>query len=102
MYTNLSETPASFNCVLSQIQLTIGILTPLETYPNSPFPTLVNDQWLAKLAENASIASIWLRDIQFYNPNFCDVLQMLGLFTGDRPVEYPAFGVDLKSHGELY
>ncbi|MCH1918737.1 TIGR03571 family LLM class oxidoreductase [Shewanella sp. A3A] len=152
MYANLSEAPASFRRVFTPGQLSIGILTPLEAYPESPFPTLADHQRIAKLTEDAGIASIWLRDVPFYDPNFGDAAQMLdplvyagflaaatkeitlgtagivlplrepisvakqtasldllsnqrfvlGLSTGDRPVEYPAFGVDFESRGELY
>ncbi|KFZ37257.1 luciferase [Shewanella mangrovi] len=152
MYDNLSDAPLSFSRVFSPERLSIGLLTPLEAYPNSPFPTLAEHVRMAKLAEEAGIASIWLRDVPFYDPNFGDAAQMLdplvyagflaaatteialgtagivlplrepisvakqaasldllsnqrfvlGLSTGDRPVEYPAFGVDFEARGELY
>lgn len=152
MYAKLDEAPRSFTRVFSSERLTIGLLTPLEAYPDSPFPTLVEHQHLAQQAEEAGIASIWLRDVPFYDPNFGDAAQMLdpmvyagflaavtkeitlgtagivlplrepiavakqaasldllshqrfvlGLSTGDRPVEYPAFGVDYDARGELY
>lgn len=142
----------SFNQVFSEDKLTIGLLTPLEGYPSSPFPTLKDHQNIARQAEQAGFASIWLRDVPFYDPNFGDAAQMLdpfvyagylaaatesitlgtagivlplrdpisvakqavsvdhltggrfvlGLSTGDRPVEYPAFGVDFDQRGELY
>ncbi|MBM6551839.1 LLM class oxidoreductase [Marinomonas ostreistagni] len=147
-----SEMPASFTRVFAEDQLTIGLLTPLEAYPNSPFPTLKQHQRMAQLTEQAGFASIWLRDVPFYDPNFGDAAQMLdpfvyagymaavtesitlgtagivlplrdpihvakqaasvdhltdgrfvlGLSTGDRPVEYPAFGVDFNERAERY
>ncbi|SBS30591.1 Alkanal monooxygenase alpha chain [Marinomonas aquimarina] len=147
-----SEMPASFSRVFAEGQLTIGLLTPLEAYPNSPFPTLKDHQRMAKLTEQAGFASIWLRDVPFYDPNFGDAAQMLdpfvyagfmaaatesitlgtagivlplrdpihvakqaasvdhltngrfvlGLSTGDRPVEYPAFGVDYNERADRY
>ncbi len=107
---------------------------------------------MAKRTEEAGFASIWLRDVPFYDPNFGDAAQMLdpfvyagymaavtdkialgtagivtplrepisiakqsatadmlsggrfilGLSTGDRPVEYPTFGVDFNTRGERY
>ncbi|MGP8308455.1 LLM class oxidoreductase [Vibrio sp. YIC-376] len=142
----------SFTRVFSEDKITIGLLTPLEGYPSSPFPTLADHQHTAQLAEQAGFASIWLRDVPFYDPNFGDAAQMLdpfvyagymtaatksitlgtagivlplrdpisvakqsasldyltggrfvlGLSTGDRPVEYPAFGVDFDQRADLY
>ena len=152
MYRSYNEAPASFTRVFSPNQLTVGLITPLEAYPDSPFPTLKDHQEMAQLAEKAGFASIWLRDVPFYDLNFGDAAQMLdpfvyvgflaavtkevtlgttgvvlplrepisvaklavsvdqltqgrfilGLSTGDRPVEYPAFKVDFEARGELY
>lgn len=138
--------------VFSPGKLSVGLLTPIEAYPDSPFPTLEDHQMMAKLTEDAGFASIWLRDVPFYDPNFGDAAQMLdpfvyagflaastsnislgtagivtplrepvslakqavtadvltggrfmlGLSTGDRPVEYPAFGVDFETRGARY
>jgi luciferase-type oxidoreductase len=132
--------------------LSIGLIAPLEEYPNSPFPTLKDHARLAQLVDQAGFASIWLRDVPFYDPSFGDAGQMLdpfvyagflaavtsriaigttgivlplrepisvakqaasvdlltggrfilGLATGDRPIEYPAFGVDFNSRAERY
>lgn len=144
--------PASFRRVFSDKTLSIGLLTPLEAYPGSPFPTLKDHQRIAQQAEQAGFASIWTRDVPFYDPNFGDAAQIvdpfvyagylsavtseitlgtagivlplrdpisvakqsasvdlltggrfiLGLSTGDRPVEYPAFGVDFDKRASLY
>ncbi|MYM63842.1 LLM class oxidoreductase [Pseudomaricurvus sp. HS19] len=146
------QTPQSFSRVFSPNQLTIGLITPLEAYPNSPFPTLQDHRRMAQLAEQAGFASIWLRDVPFFDPNFGDAAQMLdpfvyagylaaatstitlgttgivlplrepisvakqavsadhltdgrfvlGLSTGDRPVEYPAFNIEFEDRGERY
>lgn len=133
-------------------KLSIGLLTPLEAYPDSPFPTLHEHQQMARHTEEAGFASIWLRDVPFYDPAFGDAAQMLdpfvyagylaastkritlgtaglvtplrdpihtakqsastdvltqgrfilGLSTGDRATEYPAFGIDFDSRGARY
>lgn len=70
----------SWRRVFSPGKLTIGLLTPLEAYPDSPFPTLQAHQQLAKQTEEAGFASIWLRDVPFYDPNFGDAAQMLDPF----------------------
>ncbi|MFM2481245.1 LLM class oxidoreductase [Celerinatantimonas sp. YJH-8] len=144
--------PTSFQRVFSDNQLSIGLLTPLEAYPSSPFPSLKEHLHIAQLAEQAGFASIWVRDVPFYDPNFGDAAQILdpfvyagylsavtheitlgtagivlplrdpisvakqsasvdwltggrfvlGLSTGDRAVEYPAFGIDFDKRAELY
>lgn len=150
--SNMNNLPTSFTNVFADNKLTLGLLTPLEAYPSSPFPTLNADIATAKQAEQAGIASIWFRDVPFYDPNFGDAAQMLdpftyagfiaahtntitlgtagavlplrdpimvakqaasvdhlsngrfvlGVSTGDRPVEYPAFGVDFNARAERY
>ncbi|RKF21784.1 LLM class oxidoreductase [Altericroceibacterium spongiae] len=142
----------SFARVFTDDQLSVGLITPLEAYPDSPFPTLKDHRRIAQQAEEAGFASIWLRDVPFYDPNFGDAAQMLdpfvyagylaaatetitlgtigivlplrepvsvakqalsvdrltggrfvlGLSTGDRPVEYPAFNVDFDDRGARY
>ena len=141
-----------FERVFPDNKLTVGLITPLEAYPGSPFPTLRDHQMLAKKAEDAGFASIWVRDVPFYDPNFGDAAQMLdpfvyagylsavttdivlgttgivlplrepisvakqaasvdlltggrfilGVSTGDRPVEYPAFNVGFEDRAGRY
>lgn len=141
-----------FTRVFAKDQLSVGLITPLEAYPNSPFPTLADHSRLAQKAEAAGFASLWVRDVPFYDPNFGDAAQMLdpfvyagylaaatseitigttgivlplrepisvakqavsvdqlssgrfvlGLSTGDRPVEYPVFNVDFEDRAERY
>jgi luciferase-type oxidoreductase len=132
--------------------LTFGFIAPLESYPNSPGPTLQDHAQLARRVDEAGFSAIWLRDVPFYDPNFGDVGQILdplvyagflagvtrniaigtagivlplrdplivakqaasidqllggrfilGLATGDRPVEYPAFGLDFNNRFERF
>ncbi|MRW84068.1 TIGR03571 family LLM class oxidoreductase [Pseudoduganella sp. FT26W] len=143
---------AAFKRVFTPGHLTFGLIAPLEAYPNTPFPTLKDHERLAKMIDDAGFASMWLRDVPFYDPNFGDVGQMLdpfvyagflasvtsrisigtagivlplrdpiivakqaasvdqlsggrfilGLSTGDRPSEYPAFGADFDNREERY
>lgn len=152
MDTSAQSLPDSFTRVFADNQLTIGLLTPIEAYPSNPFPTLQKHLQIVQQAEAAGFASIWIRDVPFYDPNFGDAAQIidpfvyagylaavtreitlgtagiilpfrnpihvakqsasvdlltggrfvLGLSTGDRPVEYPAFGVDFNERAELY
>lgn len=132
--------------------LTFGFIAPLESYPDSPGPTLQDHAQLARRVDEAGFSAIWLRDVPFYDPNFGDVGQILdplvyagflagvtrniaigtagivlplrdplivakqaasidqllggrfilGLATGDRPVEYPAFGFDFNNRAERF
>jgi luciferase-type oxidoreductase len=141
-----------FARVFQPDRLTFGFIMPLEGYPDSPFPTLENHVALAVQADQAGFASLWMRDVPFYDPTFGDTGQMLdpmvylgflaahthritlgttgivlplrdplivakqaasvdqltngrlilGLSSGDRPVEYPAFGVEFENRAERY
>lgn len=143
---------APFKRVFSPGSLTFGLIAPLEAYPNTPFPTLKDHERMAKLVDDAGFASIWLRDVPFFDPNFGDAGQLLdpfvyagylasitkrisigttgivlplrdpvivakqaasvdqltggrfilGLSTGDRPSEYPAFGANFENREERY
>lgn len=145
-------THSAYSRVFQPQKLTFGFIMPLEGYPNSPFPTLQEHQRLAKLADDSGFASLWMRDVPFYDPNFGDTGQMLdpmvymgflaahtrkitlgttgivlplrdpvivakqavsvdqlsggrlllGLSSGDRAIEYPAFGADYNNRGERF
>lgn len=132
--------------------LTFGFIAPLESYPDSPGPTLVDHLEMARKVDEAGFSSIWLRDVPFYDPDFGDVGQILdplvyagylaavtrnvaigtagivlplrdplivakqatsidqllggrlimGFATGDRPVEYPAFGVEFSDRADRF
>jgi len=144
--------PDSFHRVFGETQLTVGLLTPVEAYPDTPFPSLTDHGSLVQRAEEAGFASIWLRDVPFYDPNFGDAAQVvdpfvyagylaaitrqitlgsagivlplrdpisvakqsastdlltagrfiLGVSTGDRAAEYPAFGIDFAERAERF
>jgi luciferase-type oxidoreductase len=57
--------------------LTFGFIAPLESYPDSPGPTLQDHAQLAHKVDEAGFSAIWLRDVPFYDPNFGDVGQTL-------------------------
>ncbi len=72
--------PDSFHRVFGETQLTVGLLTPVEAYPDTPFPSLTDHGSLVQRAEEAGFASIWLRDVPFYDPNFGDAAQVVDPF----------------------
>lgn len=71
---------AAFNQVFQPGRLTFGFITPLEAYPDSPFPTLKDHQRLVRMVDEAGFASLWLRDVPFYDPAFGDTGQVLDPF----------------------
>lgn len=133
-------------------RLTFGFIAPLEGYPDSPAPTMRQHAEMARLADEAGFAALWLRDVPFYDPSFGDLGQvfdpmvyagflagvtqqivigtagiilplrdplavakqatsldhltdnrfLLGLSTGDRPVEYPAFGAEFDDRAARF
>ncbi|QXI20150.1 LLM class oxidoreductase [Pseudomonas iranensis] len=153
-YRNSTATSAAsvFDKVFKPGELTFGLLTPLEGYPNSDTPTMRNHTALATLADDLGFAALWLRDVPFRDPAFGDVGQIydpmvyagwlaaatryiaigtagivlplrdplavakqalsvdqltggrfiLGLSTGDRPSEYPAFGAEFENRSERF
>jgi luciferase-type oxidoreductase len=141
---------AGFARCFSPGALTIGLILPLETHPDSVAPTMQHHLSMAQKAEALGFASLWMRDIPFYDPLYGDVGQifepltyisylgasttsialgtagivlpireplllakqvttidqlsrsrmLLGLSSGDRPSDYPLFGIDIDSRGE--
>jgi luciferase-type oxidoreductase len=133
-------------------RLTLGLISPIEAYPDGPLPTLKGHIARVRQAEEAGFAAIWLRDIPFLDLQFGDAGQvfcpftyagflaavtsrisigtagivlplrnplwvakqatsadhllggrfLLGLASGDRPEEYPAFGVEFANRAERY
>ena len=133
-------------------QLTFGLIMPLETYPNTPAPTMKDHLRMARLADESGFSALWMRDVPFYDPGYGDVGQvfeslvyiaalatvtrhialgtagivlpirepkilakqvtsidqisagrmLLGLSSGDRPADYPLFGIDFETRGERF
>jgi luciferase-type oxidoreductase len=146
------ENHPGYGRVFKPDHLTFGFIAPLESYPDSPGPTLVDHLDMARKVDEAGFSSIWLRDVPFYDPDFGDVGQILdplvyagylaavtrnvaigtagivlplrdplivakqatsidqllggrlilGFATGDRPVEYPAFGVEFNDRADRF
>jgi luciferase-type oxidoreductase len=131
--------------------LTVGAFFPLESY-QGPIPGNENQVNLAKAAEHAGLAALWVRDVPLLDPSFGDGGQLydpwvwlahigahtssislatgsvilplrhpidlakaaasvdlvtgqrlvLGVATGDRPIEFPAFGRGRDERGTLF
>ncbi|MGV9292088.1 LLM class flavin-dependent oxidoreductase [Streptomyces sp. NPDC003719] len=84
-------------------------------------PSLAGHIERTQQAERAGFASVWVRDVPMLDPSFEDAGQVfdpweaaasvdqlsggrlpLGVATGDRPVEFPAFGQDLGDRAEKF
>ncbi len=60
--------------------LSLGLVTPVESYLFEDLPSLERHFERAQLAENLGFSALWLRDIPFHVPSFGDVGQMLDPF----------------------
>lgn len=146
---NLTDHPGFARC-FSPGALTVGLILPLEPHPFRVAPTMRDHLAMAKMAEALGFASLWMRDIPFYDPDYGDVGQifepltyiaylaasttsialgtagivlplreplnlakqvttldqlsggrmLLGISSGDRPSDYPLFGVEMETRGE--
>jgi luciferase-type oxidoreductase len=132
--------------------MSVGLIMPLESHPGRPAPTMVDHLEMARRADELGFATLWLRDVPFYDPRYGDVAQvfepmvymahlaavtrsiglgtagvvlpirepkilakqatsidqlsggrlMLGLSSGDRPSDYPLFGIPYEERGERF
>ncbi len=71
----------AYNATFKVNHLSIGLVVPIETYSNSPIPTMNKQLEIINLAEELGFSTIWLRDIPFNVPSFGDVGQMFDPFT---------------------
>ena len=86
-----------YNSVFRPNRLSLGLVVPIETYAQSPVPTLTRHLERIQLAEELGFSAIWLRDVPFNVPSFGDAGQTydpfvyLGLLAGQT--ERIALGV---------
>lgn len=150
---NKFESHQGYSNMFKENQLSLGLFFPLESYKGSiPEMDLEKQMNLAKMAEEARFASLFVRDVPLYDPNFGDVGQIydpwvflgylaahtkeialgtgsivttlrhplhvakaaasvdrmsgkrlvLGVATGDRPIEFSAFAVDREERSQLF
>lgn len=58
-------------------RLTVGLILPLETHPDGPFPRMADHLAMAARAECHGFSALWLRDVPFYDPRYGDAAQIL-------------------------
>jgi len=114
-----------YNSVFRPGRLSLGLVVPVESYPEGPVPTMDRHVERVRLAEELGYAAVWLRDVPFNVPSFGDAGQLydpfvyMGLLAGqtDRialgaasivlPLRHPAHvakaaaSVDALSGGRL-
>ena len=65
-----------YNNTFHPNRLTLGLVVPLESYPNSPVPTMIRHIERVQLVEQLGFAAIWLRDVPFNVPTFQTLPQL--------------------------
>ncbi len=80
----ITEQPA-YSRLFAPGKLTVGLILPLETHPNSPAPTMRDHVSMAQKAENLGFAALWMRDVPFYDPRYGDMGQIFD------PIPYIGF-----------
>jgi len=64
---NLTTRHAGFARVFQPGRLTFGFIAPLEGYPDRPAPTMRDHLAMARKADDAGFAAVWLRDVPFFD-----------------------------------
>jgi luciferase-type oxidoreductase len=57
-------------------RLTVGLIMPLETHPDTPAPTMRNHIQMAQRADEFGIGALWMRDVPFFDPSYGDTGQV--------------------------
>lgn len=74
------EINPGYNRVFRPNRLSIGLITPLETYASGPVPSMARHLERARLAEKSGFSALWLRDVPFSVPSFGDAGQVFDPF----------------------
>ncbi|MEM9394662.1 MAG: LLM class oxidoreductase [Pseudomonadota bacterium] len=79
-HTQFPRLNRAYNRAFQPERLSLGLVVPLEAYPNSPAPTMDRHIERAELADRLGFAALWLRDVPFNVPSFGDTGQMFDPF----------------------
>ena len=69
-----------YDSVFQANRLSLGLVVPLETYDQSPVPTMTRQLERIQLAEELGFSAVWLRDVPFNVPSFGDAGQLYDPF----------------------
>lgn len=78
--TAFAELNRAYNSVFTPGHLSLGLVVPVEAYPNGPVPSMQSHIERVQLAERLGFASVWLRDVPFNVPSFGDAGQLYDPF----------------------
>lgn len=70
----------AYGDVFKPNQMTLGLVVPIEAYPNSAVPAMDRHIARAQLAEDLGFSALWLRDVPFNVPSFGDAGQIFDPF----------------------
>ena len=70
----------AYGSVFRPNRLSLGLVVPIESYPDGPVPSLDQHLERAQLAEKLGFAAVWLRDVPFNVPSFGDAGQTFDPF----------------------
>lgn len=66
----------AFGAVFRPERLSLGLVVPIEAYPDRAVPRLERHLERVRLAEDLGLSSVWLRDVPFDVPSFGDAGQV--------------------------
>ena len=70
----------AYNQVFLPQRLSLGLVVPIEAYPQGPVPTMAHHIERVKQAEALGFSALWLRDVPFNVPSFGDAGQVYDPF----------------------
>ncbi|MEO0424685.1 MAG: TIGR03571 family LLM class oxidoreductase, partial [Pseudomonadota bacterium] len=71
---------AGYQAVFQPDRLSLGLVVPIESYPNAAVPALDQHVERVQLAEALGFSAVWLRDVPFNVPSFGDAGQLFDPF----------------------
>ncbi|MEM9255068.1 MAG: LLM class oxidoreductase [Pseudomonadota bacterium] len=71
---------AAYHSVFSPQRLSVGLVVPIQSYPDQPVPSMEDHLERVQLAEELGFAAVWLRDVPFSVPAFGDAGQLFDPF----------------------
>ncbi|MFC4993768.1 LLM class oxidoreductase [Rubritalea tangerina] len=77
---DFSSINRGYQSVFQYGQLSIGIVVPIEAYPQSAVPTMERHCERVLLVESLGFSAVWLRDVPFNVPSFGDAGQLYDPF----------------------
>ncbi|TNE51856.1 MAG: LLM class oxidoreductase [Deltaproteobacteria bacterium] len=69
-----------YNATFRWGKLSLGLVVPIEAYPESSVPSMARHLERVQMAEQLGFAAVWLRDVPFHVPSFGDAGQILDPF----------------------